>query len=140
MVKEMSNKTTILINLFVFFWPTFRLVVSALRVRYKTHRASTVCSLPEITQTCMTRPVNHRYMTIRLCKTSYFFSKIMKKGVTALHAFEVLRRSVRTNLKSLSDIQNDIQKVISLTLDIWNILYFWHTNILLGKFWYPKGS
>ncbi len=58
-----------------------------------------------------------------------------KKGI-------YLRQSVITNPKSILDIRNDIRKVISetLTSDIWNILHFWHTNILCGKFSYPKGS
>ncbi len=53
-----------------------------------------------------------------------------------------LRRSVITYPKSISDIRNDIRKVISetLTSDIRNMLHFWHTNILHGKFSYPKGS
>ncbi len=52
-----------------------------------------------------------------------------------------IRRSVITYPKSLSDIRNNIQKVISetLTSDIRNILQFL-TYILILKFWYPKGS
>ena len=46
-----------------------------------------------------------------------------------------IRRSAITYPKSLSDVRNDIRKVISetLTSDIRNILHFRHSNILHGK-------